>query len=416
MSFENLGLSGNTLKAVKRKGFKKPTDIQREVIPRLLNGEKDLIGQSQTGTGKTASFALPLIELIEEKNRHVQAIVLAPTRELAIQVADEINSLKGKKKLSVLPIYGGQPIGPQIRALERGVHIVVGTPGRVLDHIERGTLRLENIHYFILDEADRMLDMGFIDDIEEILRYTNENKRVLLFSATIPREILRLARRYLGEYEVIRTEEESLAPNLVEQEYFEVAPSKKFDLLCSLIGEGFHGIVFCQTKKETRELSKRLVKLGYRAEALNGDIPQRSRENTLRRFKNKRTKVLVATDVAARGIDVNDLTHVINYSLPQNPEDYVHRIGRTGRAGKKGKAVTFIRPGEYRKLRYIEKMAKVTIRKGKVQNKGVEAVMKREVKKHIRRGSEEYMNMAKELLKENSAEEVVSALLKIAMG
>jgi ATP-dependent RNA helicase DeaD len=363
MSFEKLGLSESSLNAIRKKGFKRPTDIQREVIPRLLEGNKDIIGQSQTGTGKTAAFALPLIELIEEDIKDVQAIVITPTRELAIQVADEIRSLRGEKRIYVLPVYGGQPIGPQIKSLRKGVHIVVGTPGRVIDHIERGTLSLDGVKYFILDEADRMLDMGFIEDIERILRHTNEEKRVLMFSATIPREILRLARRYLKDYEVIRIQEKSLAPEQVEQYYLEVHPRNKFKLLCRILDdENFYGIVFCQTKKETRELAAELRAKGYKAEALNGDIPQKGRERILERFRRGKTKVLVATDVAARGIDVKDLTHVINYSVPQNPEAYVHRIGRTGREGKKGKAVTFVAPWESPKLRDIERIARVKLK------------------------------------------------------
>ncbi|RLF83375.1 ATP-dependent helicase [Thermococci archaeon] len=363
MSFEKLGLSEDSLNAVRRKGFEKPTDIQKEVIPRLLRGSNDIIGQSQTGTGKTAAFALPLIELIDEEIKEIQAIVITPTRELAIQVADEIRSLRGKRRINVLPVYGGQPIWPQIRNLRRGVHIAVGTPGRVIDHIERGTLSLDGVSYFILDEADRMLDMGFIEDIERILRHTSEEKRVLMFSATIPREILRLARRYLKDYEVIKIQDRSLAPELVEQLYFEVHPNKRFTLLCSILDDkGFYGIVFCQTKKETRDLTSKLKTRGYNAEALNGDIPQRGRERILERFRSGRTRVLVATDIAARGIDVKDLTHVINYSIPQNPEAYVHRIGRTGREGKRGRAITFVAPWESPKLRDIERVARVKIK------------------------------------------------------
>ncbi|WP_052315886.1 DEAD/DEAH box helicase [Thermococcus sp. PK] len=363
MSFEKLGLSESSLNAIRRKGFKRPTDIQREVIPRLLEGNKDIIGQSQTGTGKTAAFALPLIELIEEDIKDVQAIVITPTRELAIQVADEIRSLRGEKRIYVLPVYGGQPIGPQIKNLRKGTHIVIGTPGRIIGHIERGTLSLTGVKCFILDEADRMLDMGFIEDIERILRHTNEERRVLMFSATIPREILRLARRYLKDYEVIRIQEKSLAPEQVEQYYLEVHPRNKFKLLCRILDdENFYGIVFCQTKKETRELAAELRAKGYKAEALNGDIPQKGRERILERFRRGKTKVLVATDVAARGIDVKDLTHVVNYSVPQNPEAYVHRIGRTGREGKKGKAVTFVAPWESPKLRDIERIARVKLK------------------------------------------------------
>ncbi len=345
MSFEKLGLSENTLGAVRKKGFSEPTDIQREVIPLFLRGDSDIVGQSQTGTGKTASFALPLVDVINEYEREVQAIILTPTRELALQVADEIKSLRGKKKIKVLSVYGGQPIGPQIRYLRKGVHIVVGTPGRVLDHIRRGTLRLDGIQYFILDEADRMLDMGFIDDIRAIFRETPRDKRVLMFSATMPREVLRLAKRYMKEYKLIRTSSDEPVPELVEQEYIEVVPARKISVLKRILNSEFYGIIFCQTKRETKILAEKLARMGYSAEALNGDMSQRSRERTLMRFKRRKINILVATDVAARGIDVQDITHIVNYSLPQNAEMYIHRIGRTGRAGKKGKAITFIMPG-----------------------------------------------------------------------
>ncbi|WP_082872009.1 DEAD/DEAH box helicase [Thermococcus piezophilus] len=366
MSFESLGLSEATLVAVRRKGFSQPTDIQREVIPRLLSGDADIIGQSQTGTGKTAAFALPIIEAIDENEKSVQAIVLTPTRELALQVADEIKSLRGRKRVYVYAVYGGQPIGPQIRALERGTHVVVGTPGRVLDHIRRGTLDLSGVKFFILDEADRMLDMGFIDDIEAIFRQTPRNKRVLMFSATMPREILRLAQRYMGNYEVVKVSSDELVPEMVEQEYVEVVPARKFTMLKKILSDDFYGIVFCATKRETRELNEKLRRQGYSVEALNGDMSQSARERTFWRFKTKRTRILVATDVAARGLDVQDISHIVNYSLPMTAEDYVHRIGRTGRMGKRGKAVTFIMPGEYRRLRYIASVAGVEIKKSEL--------------------------------------------------
>ena len=368
MSFESLGLSEATLVAVRQKGFLQPTDIQREVIPRLLRGETDIIGQSQTGTGKTAAFALPIIEAIDPKERGVQAIILTPTRELALQVADEIKSLRGRKRIYVYAVYGGQPIGPQIRALERGTHIVVGTPGRVLDHIRRGTIDLSGVRFFILDEADRMLDMGFVDDIEAIFRETPKEKRVLMFSATMPPEIKRLARRYMGDYEVVSVSSDELVPEMVDQEYLEVVPARKFTVLKKILdgNENFYGIVFCATKRETRELSERLRSSGYRAESLNGDMSQSARERTLWRFKNKKTRVLVATDVAARGLDVQDISHIVNYSLPMTAEDYVHRIGRTGRMGKRGRAITFIMPGEFRRLRYIAQQAGVEISKSEL--------------------------------------------------
>ena len=366
MSFENLGLSEITLAAVRQKGFNEPTDIQKEVIPRLLNGEKDIIGQSQTGTGKTAAFALPIIEAIDPKIKAVQAIILTPTRELALQVSDEIKSLRGRKRVYVYAVYGGQPIGPQIRALERGTHIVVGTPGRVLDHIRRGTLDLSGVKFFILDEADRMLDMGFVDDIEAIFRETPREKRTLMFSATMPREVLLLAKKYMRDPEVIIVSRDEIVPGMVEQEYVEVLPSRKFDVLKEILDDEFYGIVFCQTKRETRELSEMLRGNGYRAEALNGDMSQASRERTFWRFKNRKTRILVATDVAARGLDVQDITHIINYSVPMTAEDYVHRIGRTGRMGKKGMAITFLGPGDFGKMKDISRRAGVEVKKSEL--------------------------------------------------
>jgi len=366
MSFESLGLSEATLVAVREKGFETPTDIQREVIPRLISGETDIIGQSQTGTGKTAAFALPIIEAVDPELRAVQAIVLTPTRELALQVADEIKSLRGKKRVYVYAVYGGQPIGPQIRALERGIHVVVGTPGRILDHIRRGTLDLGSVRFFILDEADRMLDMGFIDDIEAIFRETPRQKRVLMFSATMPAAIKRLARRYMTNYEVISVSSDNLVPEMVDQEYVEVLPGRKFNVLKKVLDDNFYGIVFCATKRETRELSERLRRAGYPAEALNGDMSQAARERTFRRFKNRKTRILVATDVAARGWDVRGISHVVNYSLPMTPEDYVHRIGRTGRMGRRGKAVTFVAPGELDRLEYFARRAGVEVKRSEL--------------------------------------------------
>ncbi|ASJ09554.1 hypothetical protein A3L11_10055 [Thermococcus siculi] len=346
----------------------------------------DIIGQSQTGTGKTAAFALPIIEVIDPKERGVQAIILTPTRELALQVADEIKSLRGKKRIYVYAVYGGQPIGPQIRALERGTHIVVGTPGRVLDHIRRGTIDLSGVKFFILDEADRMLDMGFIDDIEAIFRETPKEKRVLMFSATMPPEIKRLARRYMKNHEVISVSSDELVPEMVDQEYVEVVPARKLTVLRKILDSGeFYGIVFCATKRETRELSEKLRRSGYRAEALNGDMSQAARERTFWRFKTKKTRILVATDVAARGLDVQDISHIVNYSLPMTAEDYVHRIGRTGRMGKRGKAVTFIMPGEFRRLRYIAQVAGVEVRKSELSEE-----IPREYRERYERNQRDY--------------------------
>ncbi|MEN8262227.1 MAG: DEAD/DEAH box helicase [Nitrospirota bacterium] len=419
-SFEELGLSEATLKALKKKGFEEPTPIQVKTIPLLLHGDKDIVGQAQTGTGKTAAFGLPMIELLPGKSKTVQAIVLTPTRELAVQVAEEINSLKGKKKLSIIPIYGGQSIDMQLRSLKKGVDIVVGTPGRVLDHIKRRTLRLEDVSFVVLDEADEMLNMGFIEDVKDILRNTADEKRTMLFSATMPPAILGIAKKYMGEYEVLKVQKQQLTVNLTDQIYFEVYPADKFEALCRIIDveDAFYGLVFCRTKVDTDRISNQLMDRGYDADALHGDLSQSQREKILNQFKKRRINILVATDVAARGIDVQDLTHVINFALPQDPESYVHRIGRTGRAGKEGTAITFITPEEYRKLQYIRKSAKTDIRKAKLPR--VKDVIKTK-KLRIRAGLDEivksrphanYLEMSKELLKSGEAEEILGALLQ----
>ncbi|MEO2151819.1 MAG: DEAD/DEAH box helicase [Thermococcus sp.] len=365
MSFEELGLSKASVEAVERKGFSEPTDVQREVIPLILDGKSDVVGQSKTGSGKTAAFGLPILDLVEGSRKEVQALILTPTRELAIQVSEELRSLRGKRKIDIYAIYGGQPIGPQIRALERA-QIVVGTPGRVLDHIRRGTLRLDSLRFFVLDEADRMLDMGFQEDIEAIFRATPMEKRVMMFSATMPMDVLLLAKKYMKNPEVVIVSRDELVPGEVEQEFIETVPARRYGILKKILSEEFYGIIFCQTKVETRELTERLRKDGFRAEALNGDMSQPSRERTFGRFKRGKTEILVATDVAARGLDVPEITHVVNYSIPMNAEQYIHRIGRTGRMGKKGKAITFIAPGELRRLRYIARQAGVDVRKSEL--------------------------------------------------
>ncbi|GAB6134971.1 DEAD/DEAH box helicase [Thermococcus prieurii] len=365
MSFKELGLSKASVEAVERKGFSEPTDVQREVIPLILDGKSDVVGQSKTGSGKTAAFGLPILDLVDERRKEVQALILTPTRELAIQVSEELRSLRGKRKIDIYAVYGGQPIGPQIRALERA-QIVVGTPGRVLDHIRRGTLRLDSLRFFVLDEADRMLDMGFQEDIEAIFRATPREKRVMMFSATMPMDVLLLAKKYMKNPEVVIVSRDELVPGEVEQEFIEAVPARRYGILKKILSEDFYGIIFCQTKVETRELAERLRRDGFKAEALNGDMSQPSRERTFGRFKRGKTEILVATDVAARGIDVPEISHVVNYSIPMNAEQYIHRIGRTGRMGKKGKAITFIAPGELRRLRYIARQAGVDVRKSEL--------------------------------------------------
>jgi len=418
-TFDDLGLSRQTLKAIKAKGFEEPTDIQTLTIPVMLNDENNIIAQAQTGTGKTAAFGLPLIEMINTRSQTVQALILAPTRELAIQVAEEINSLKGDRDIKIVPIYGGQSIDQQLRRLKQGIHIVVGTPGRIIDHIKRRTLKLGGIEYLILDEADEMLNMGFIEEIEEIMKHTNPEKRTLLFSATIPARIKDLAKKYMNGYEFITVKKKPITTKLTEQIYYEIKASDKFEALCRIIDmePDFYGLVFCRTKNDADTVANHLIDRGYDAEALHGDISQAQRERTLAKFKKQRSHILVATDVAARGIDVNNLTHVINYALPQDPESYVHRIGRTGRAGNEGTAITFITPSEYKRLMFIQRMAKADIKKQKLPKvQDVINAKKEKIQDDLAAILEEnldkqYYTWAKQLLQEKNPTEVVAALL-----
>jgi len=417
--FKQLGLSEEVIEAISKKGFEEPTPIQTLTIPVMLRDETNIIVQAQTGTGKTAAFGLPLIEMIDPKQRSVQAMIVTPTRELAIQVSEEISSLKGNTGIQVIPVYGGQSIDQQLRRLKKGVHIVVGTPGRVIDHLNRKTLNLRDIEYLILDEADEMLNMGFIEDVEEIMKHTNPHKRTLLFSATIPAKIKTLARKYMAGYEFITVEKQKPTVSLTEQIYYEVRSSDKFEALCRIVDieEDFYGLVFCRTKNDVGEVTNHLIERGYDADVIHGDISQSQREKTLGRFKKKKINILVATDVAARGLDVNDMTHVINYSLPHDPESYVHRIGRTGRAGKEGTAITFITPSEYHKLMFIQRKAKTDIKKLKVPNvKDIIRAKTRKINEDIAAmNSEEvdanYYNWAKRLLENNNTTELLAKIL-----
>ena len=420
--FKKLGLSNRTIQALEKKGFTVPTAIQAKVIPLLLEGKKDVVGQSQTGTGKTAGFALPIIEKIKGNSRTVEAIILTPTRELAIQVAKEINSLKGEKNVKVLSVYGGSPIGPQRQKLRDGVDIVVGTPGRVMDLQQRKSLILDNIKYAVLDEADEMLDMGFVEDIETILKNTPKDKKMLLFSATMPRPILKIAKTYMRDYVFIESERSEVITRTVEQIYYEINPRNRVEALRRIIDftPDFHGIIFCKTRADVDNLALQLIKMDYSAAALHGDITQGQREKILQQFRNKYIKVLVATDVAARGIDVDDLTHVVNFSLPQSPELYVHRIGRTGRAGKKGIAITFVIPSERRKLSILERINNCKLVKRKlptpkeiIENK--EDKIKLTIQNIITASkgkSSKYDTMAENLLKEHNPKEALAAILK----
>ncbi|MEG0500203.1 MAG: DEAD/DEAH box helicase, partial [Rikenellaceae bacterium] len=419
--FKALGLSEKTLSAIRAKGFETPSPIQAMTIPVLLANTNDIIGQAQTGTGKTAAFGLPILERITPNSGSVQALILVPTRELALQVTDELQSFRTSNVI-ISAIYGGASMSEQLRRLKKGIDIVVGTPGRILDHIRRGTLQLEDTKWMVLDEADEMLNMGFIEDVEEILSHTNKGRRTLLFSATMPRKIADLAENFMRDVKILKVESNFVTTDLTDQIYFEVRESDKFDALTRIIDveNDFYAIIFCRTKLFVDELVNRLMERGYAAEGLHGDVSQALREKILNKFKKKHINILVATDVAARGIDVNNLTHVINYSLPQDSESYVHRIGRTGRAGNQGTAITFISNSEYRQFLMMKKMVKAEIRKEEIPTIQDIITTKKnnitnEIAETIESGLfEEYKEMAEALLADNDPATALAACLKLS--
>ena len=360
ITFKDLNLSENILSAIEAMGYEKPSPIQAEAIPVVASG-KDIIGQAQTGTGKTAAFMLPILGKIDPQNRNVQALVLCPTRELAIQVHDESKKFaKNMRDVHILSVYGGQSYDPQIRALKRGVQIVVGTPGRIMDHMNRGTLKLENLKVMILDEADEMLNMGFKDDIETILQQTNSERQTVMFSATMPREILNIAKTYQKDPEIIKVVSEELSNKKIDQHFVEVRRHDRVNAMIRIIDMmGLQSsIVFTNTKREVDELTSRLQEEGYVTEGLHGDLKQAQRDRVMNGFRKKTVNILVATDIAARGIDVSNVEAVFNYDIPLNEENYVHRIGRTGRAGMAGMSITFVFGKDMFRLRRIEEFTK----------------------------------------------------------
>ena len=405
-------------------GFEEMTPIQARAIPLILEG-KDIIGQAQTGTGKTLAFGLPILQSIHPKIKKMQAIILCPTRELAIQVAEEIKSaLKYKRDIVILAVYGGQPIDRQIRILKSGAHIVIGTPGRTIDHINRGTLKLDTVKTVVLDEADEMLNMGFIDDVEMILKRTPKERQTLLFSATMPKPILDLTRKYQKDPEYVRVVHKQLTVPNVEQYYFEVKESVKLDVLCRLID--MYGLksslVFCNMKRRVDEVVMHLEARGYPALGLHGDMTQSQRTQAMDIFKRNASEILVATDVAARGIDVENIEAVFNYDIPQDEEYYVHRVGRTARAGKKGLAFTFVVGREIYKLRDIESYASTKITRKSIPTlTDVEevktTVILEKIKDIIDKGNiERYVQIVEPLLTEDYATlDIAAALLKITM-
>ena len=363
--FKELGLSPKILETIRKKGFKNPSEIQSRIIPLVFEDKYDIIGISQTGSGKTGSFALPIIDRLNEKGNFIKVIILTPTRELAIQVKNEVGEFIGDKKLKTISVYGGDSIKKQIGLLRRGVDIIVGTPGRILDLIDRKCLKLENIKYFVLDEADEMLKMGFLEPIEKIFNKTPKDKRVLLFSATMPDKIKQLSKKYMKNQKIIEVKKDNKEIENIEQSYYILKPYEKLSILLKVLDNSkfFYGIIFCQRKVDVDNLTKKLKMKRKNVECIHGDIVQSKRERILKSFRKQKIDILIATDVASRGIDIKDLSHVINYSMPIEIDSYIHRIGRTARAGKKGKAISFITIKEHHLIKKIEKVTKSNIKK-----------------------------------------------------
>lgn len=419
MKFTELGLAPQLLTAIERSGFEEATPIQSETIPLALAG-KDVIGQAQTGTGKTAAFGLPMLQKIDTTNQVVQGLVIAPTRELAIQTQEELFRLGRDKKIRVQAVYGGADIGRQIRGLKDRPHIVVGTPGRLLDHINRRTLKLETIQTLVLDEADEMLNMGFLEDIEKIISKVPKTRQTLLFSATMPPAIKNIGVKFMLEPEHVKIKAKEMTADLIDQYYIRSKDYEKFDIMTRLLDVQTPDltIVFGRTKRRVDELARGLEARGYKSEGIHGDLSQQKRMSVLRAFKNGQLDILVATDVAARGLDISGVTHVYNYDIPQDPESYVHRIGRTGRAGKGGMSVTFVTPNEMGYLGVIEELTKKRMTplrppsekeafKGQLET-AIETIEEKIKEDNL----EKYTTSATDLLEKYSPEDLVSLLLK----
>lgn len=358
-TFAELGLQPEILKAITDLGFENPTPIQEKTIPAILNSEQDIIALAQTGTGKTAGFGLPIIQKTDEQNFNVQAIILCPTRELCLQITKDLESYSNHlRKIQILAVYGGASSDTQVRALRKGVQIVVGTPGRTLDLINRGSLKINNIKWLVLDEADEMLNMGFREDLDSILKTTPKEKQTLLFSATMPDGVRHISKEYMTDPLEIAVAKKNIGASTISHEYYVVRASDKYLALKRLadINPDVYGIVFCRTRQETKDLSDKLIHDGYNADSLHGDLTQAQRDIVMSRFRTKKLQLLVATDVAARGIDINELTHVINYNIPDDLEVYVHRSGRTGRAGNKGTSIIICHTRETRRIKELERM------------------------------------------------------------
>ncbi|MBP2642128.1 MAG: cshA 2 [Firmicutes bacterium] len=419
-NFNDLRICEKISKALNEMGFEEPTPIQLQGIPTLMAGN-DLIGQAQTGTGKTAAFGIPLIDKVQQSPRAIQGLVLTPTRELAIQVAEELNRIGQFTDVHALPIYGGQDIQRQIKALKRGPKIIVATPGRLMDHTKRRTISFQNIMTVVLDEADEMLNMGFIEDIEKILSATPSTRQTLLFSATMPKQIQNLAQKFLRNPSLLQIKAKEMTVPLVEQHYIELQDREKFDGLCRLldIQSPESAIIFGRTKRRVDELAEGLKKRGYSAEGIHGDLSQSKRDAVLRQFRESTIDILVATDVAARGLDISGVTHIYNFDIPQDAESYIHRIGRTGRAGQSGVALTFVSPRELNHLRSIENTTKrkITRMLMPTMTEALEGQRRIAVEKllfQLEEGNyDHYKGRAEALLSEIDSVSLLSAALKL---
>lgn len=418
LKFGELGLSKSLLRAVKQSGYEEATPIQAQTIPMVLKG-KDVIGQAQTGTGKTAAFGLPIIEHVDLDNPNIQATVISPTRELAIQTQEELYRLGHDKHVQVQVVYGGADIHRQIKALKKHPQILVGTPGRLRDHISRGTVKLDHVQTLVLDEADEMLNMGFLDDIEAIIKETPEKRQTLLFSATMPPEIRRIGVQFMRDPQTVKIKAKELTTDLVDQYYVRAKDYEKFDIMTRLIDvqDPDLTIVFGRTKRRVDELSKGLVARGYNAAGIHGDLSQDHRTKIMKKFKNGKLDILVATDVAARGLDISGVTHVYNYDIPSDPDSYVHRIGRTGRAGHHGVSLTFVTPNEMDYLHEIEKLTRVRMLPLKPPTeeeafRGQVASAVNDIDDLINdEATEKYRESAQKLLDTHDAVDLVAALL-----
>jgi ATP-dependent RNA helicase DeaD len=417
-NFKKLGLDGKILAALERKGFKDPSPVQAEVIPLLLQSAGDIIAMAQTGTGKTAAFGLPICQRLAATGI-TKALVLTPTRELALQVHDEIKSFT--TELNVLAVYGGQPFHEQARALKKGIDIVVGTPGRVIDAIERGKLEMEFLEFIVLDEVDEMLNMGFIEDIEFILGQTPENCQRLMFSATLAPRVEAVAKNYLKKPTVIKVNKSTDTANLISHIYYETNKKHRLEALTRILmlEDDFYGLIFCQTKAETELLTAELNTQGITAEYLHGDIAQNSRETILNRFRNKKSRLLIATDVAARGIDIDSLSHVINFSVPDSTEAYTHRCGRTGRRGQTGKAITLVSSTEMGRFKRIQKTTGFNVEKAMVPDgRRIASARLDKFKETLEKVDVADINqeIASSLLKKYEPNDIVSRLLQYFNG